>query len=114
MGSSTSTNCLQGDELIVLTRNSPTTYFFDAEDATGFDYELVHAYAQSRGLTLRIKLAFTLEDLLAMLANGEGHLAAAGTDFDPRTKRAIFGHQRLSAAETPRCLQKRCLPSSKS
>ena len=73
-----------GDELIVLTRNSPTTYFFDGDDATGFDYELVQAYAQSRGLILRIKLAFTLEDLMTMLANGEGHLAAAGLTLTPK------------------------------
>lgn len=67
-----------GGELVVLTRNSPTTYFFEEERPTGFEYELARAYAQSQGMQLRIKVAFTLEELIAGLANGEAHLAAAG------------------------------------
>lgn len=72
-----------GDEFVVLTRNSPTTYFFDADEPTGFEYELAAAYAQSRGLSLRIKVAFTLEELIRMLSDGEGHVAAAGLTLTP-------------------------------
>jgi len=72
-----------GDELIVLTRNSPTTYFFDGDEATGFEYELVKQYAETRGLSLRVKVAFTLEELIGMLSNGEGHIAAAGLTLTP-------------------------------
>ncbi len=67
-----------GDELIVVTRNSPTTYFFDGDEATGFEYELVKQYAETRDLSLRVKVAFTLEELIGMLGDGEGHIAAAG------------------------------------
>ena len=67
-----------GDELIVVTRNSPTTYFFDGDEATGFEYELVKQYAETRDLSLRVKVAFTLEALIGMLGDGEGHIAAAG------------------------------------
>lgn len=67
-----------GGELIVLTRNSPTTYYFDGDEATGFDYELAESFADSAGLELRVKVAFTLEELIDMLDSGEGHIAAAG------------------------------------
>ena len=46
-------------ELILLTRNSPTTYYFDGDEATGFDYDLIKGYADSRNYTLRVKAAFT-------------------------------------------------------
>ena len=36
-------------ELIVATRNSPTTYYFDGDQASGFEYDLLQAYATSRG-----------------------------------------------------------------
>lgn len=72
-----------GDELIVLTRNSPTTYYFDGDQPTGFEYDLVRQYAESRGLRIRVKVAFTLEELIAMLDNREGHLAAAGLTVTP-------------------------------
>jgi len=70
-------------ELILLTRNSPTTYYFDGDEATGFDYDLIKGYADSRNYTLRVKAAFTLEELISRLAKGEAHLAAAGLTVTP-------------------------------
>jgi membrane-bound lytic murein transglycosylase F len=70
-------------ELILLTRNSPTTYYFDGDEATGFDYDLIKGYADSRNYTLRVKAAFTLEELITRLAKGEAHLAAAGLTVTP-------------------------------
>mgnify|MGYP006074264773 CR=1 FL=1 len=64
--------------LIVLTRNSPTTYYFDNDEETGFEYELTKAFADAEGLKLRISVAFTLDDLMKSLAQGEAHVAAAG------------------------------------
>ena len=66
------------ETLIVLTRNSPTTYYFDNDVETGFEYELTKAFADAEGLKLRISVAFTLEDLMTALANGQAHVAAAG------------------------------------
>jgi membrane-bound lytic murein transglycosylase F len=81
-------NLQEGDELVVLTRNTPTTYYFDGDQPTGFDYDLISAYAQSRGLTVRVKVAFTLAELLDELEQGQAHLAAAGlTLTDERTER---------------------------
>lgn len=82
-----------GDELVVLTRNSPTTYYFDGDEPTGFEYELAAAYAKSRGLKLRIKVAFTLEELIAMLSTGEAHVAAAGLTLTPEREAKFIATQ---------------------
>ena len=65
-------------ELIVVTRNSPTTYYFDGDQAAGFEYDLLQAYADARGYTLRVEVAFTLEELIRQLDQGQVHLSAAG------------------------------------
>ena len=67
-----------GGELIILTRNTPTTYYFEGDNEAGLDFELARAFAEQHGMTLRVKVAFSLPELFAMLARGEGHLAAAG------------------------------------
>ncbi len=67
-----------GQELVVVTRNTPTTYFFDGDRPSGFDYSLVKRFAQQHGMTLRIKVAFSLPELFDMLEQGEAHIAAAG------------------------------------
>lgn len=76
-------NLKKGKELIVLTRNTPTTYYFDGEIETGFDYDLVSAFAESEGYKVRIKVAFTLAELIEGLERGEAHIAAAGLTLTP-------------------------------
>ena len=71
------------DELVVVTRNTPTTYYFDGDRASGFDYALVKQFALEQGLSLRIKVAFSLPELFEMLATGEAHIAAAGLSQSP-------------------------------
>jgi membrane-bound lytic murein transglycosylase F len=79
-----------GSELVVLTRNSPTTYYFDEDRPTGFEYELIRAFAERHDLRIRIKVAFTLEELINGLAVGEAHIAAAGlTRTSARSDRFI-------------------------
>ena len=70
---------LQPDgELVVVTRNGPTTYYLGADEPAGFEYELVRAFADSQGMRLRVKVAFTLEEVFETLQRGEAHIAAAG------------------------------------
>jgi membrane-bound lytic murein transglycosylase F len=70
---------LQPDgELVVVTRNGPTTYYLGADEPAGFEYELVHAFAESQNMHLRVKVAFTLEEVFETLQRGEAHIAAAG------------------------------------
>ena len=65
-------------KLIVLTRNAPTTYFFENDKEQGFEYELTQKLAQSLNIEVEYKVYETSSDVMAALAAGEGHLAAAG------------------------------------
>ena len=67
-----------GDELVVVTRNTPTTYYFEGDRASGFDYALIRQFAREHNLSLRIKVAFSLPEVFDMIASGQAHLAAAG------------------------------------
>ena len=68
----------EGEELVVVTRNSPTTYYFQGDRASGFEYGVIRAFAREYNMRVRIKVAFSLPELFDMLAGGEAHLAAAG------------------------------------
>ena len=71
----------QSGELVVATRNSPTTYFLDADgNPSGFEFDLVSRFAESRGWKVRFVLADTLDALLETVAKGQAHIAAAGLD----------------------------------
>ena len=68
----------EGKEVVVVTRNTPTTYYFQGDRASGFEYGLIRAFAREYDMPVRIKVAFSLPELFEMLASGEAHLAAAG------------------------------------
>lgn len=70
-------------ELVVLTRNSPTTYYEGPDGPTGFEYDLARAFAERLGVSLRMKVVWRFGNLLPMLARGEGDLAAAGLTVTP-------------------------------
>jgi len=83
----------QSGELVVVTRNSPTTYFLDADGKpSGFEYDLVSRFAEGRGWKVRFVLADSIDQLLEILANGQAHIAAAGlTASDERRRTLRFG-----------------------
>jgi len=80
----------QRAELRVVTRNSPTTYFFDGDRPSGFEYDLLTAFAEAEGYQLSIEVAFTLDDLLNKLAEGNVHIAAAGLTLTPERQRRFL------------------------
>ena len=80
-------SCEQGDslasiqaqgELVVVSRNSPTTYYIDKEGPTGFEYALTELLAQELGVELRLKTVFTLPDIFTQLQRLEAHYAEGG------------------------------------
>jgi membrane-bound lytic murein transglycosylase F len=83
----------QTGELVVLTRFSPTTYYYDADGApTGFEYDVVRRFADAQGWRVRFELASNLEELFSRLERGEAHFAAAGlAATDKRLARMRFG-----------------------
>ena len=86
----------EGKELVVVTRNTPTTYYFQGDRASGFEYGLIRAFAREYNMPVRIKVAFSLPELFDMLAGGEAHLAAAGLSQSAgRDARFVASHPYL-------------------
>jgi membrane-bound lytic murein transglycosylase F len=83
----------ESGELVVATRNSPTTYFLDADGKpAGFEHDLVVLFAERQGWKARFVVADDLEELFATVAGGRAHLAAAGiTASEERRNRLRFG-----------------------
>ncbi len=65
-------------ELIVITRNSPTTYYEKGDGPAGLEFELAKMFADELGVKLTLLVPESLNDLLTQLKNGVGHIAAAG------------------------------------
>lgn len=83
----------QSGELVVVTRNSPTTYFLDTEGKpTGFEYDLVSRFAEANGWKARFVVVNTLDEMFTMVRNGQAHLASAGlTVTEERERWLSFG-----------------------
>jgi membrane-bound lytic murein transglycosylase F len=81
----------QEAQLVVATRNSPTTYYEGPHGPTGLEYELVSLFAQKLGVSLRLVIPDQFEDILPRVAAGEVHFAAAGlTVTEARKERVRF------------------------
>ena len=80
------------NELIVISRNGPTTYYEGANGPTGFEYELTRLFADFLGVELRIVVPPNFNDILPLTALGDVHLAAAGlTITEKRKEKVRFG-----------------------
>jgi len=91
---------LQSGELVVLTRNSATTYYNGANGPEGFEYELAKKFADSLGVTLKIITTDNLNDIFSMLNTDKAHFAAAGlTITDERKKHIRFAASYMDVTE---------------
>ena len=84
---------VDGGELVVLTHQSGTTFYQDGEGRhTGLEYELVTRFAAEAGYKVRFIALPQFSAVLPALAQGQGHLAAAGLSITPEAaKRFTFG-----------------------
>ena len=64
--------------LHVLTRNAATTYFTGPHGPEGFEYDLVKAFADHLGVSLKISTEDNLKNMLDKIQAGEVDFAAAG------------------------------------
>jgi len=78
-------------ELVVVSRNSPSTYYLDRNGPAGFEHELTSRLAQDLGVQLRVQPAFSLRGLFRRLRRGEADLAAAGLTLTAQ-RAANFPH----------------------
>jgi membrane-bound lytic murein transglycosylase F len=80
--------------LIVLTLDGPTIHTTDADTGapTGYEIDLVRAFAIDLGVSVRYEVMEDIESLLAALDAGEGHIAAANlTVTEERARLHEFG-----------------------
>ena len=80
-------------ELVVLTRESPTTLYQGSDGPTGPEYDYLKSFAEYLGVELRLVFLERNSDVLAAIQNGEGHIAAAGmTSYAPLVDEGlVFG-----------------------
>ncbi|VAX05586.1 Membrane-bound lytic murein transglycosylase F (EC 4.2.2.n1) [hydrothermal vent metagenome] len=79
-------------ELLVVTRNSPTTYYEGPDGLTGLEYDLVQLFAKRLGVKVRYIIPDSFTEILPMIARREAHLAAAGlTMTEARESQVRFG-----------------------
>ena len=96
------------EELIVLTRNSPTTYYFDREgNEAGFEYDLIHAFANAHQMKVRFEILDSVEDIFNALKAEKGHIAAAGlTKTSTRDQLFLRSHAYQSVSQQVVCRRK--------
>lgn len=79
-------------ELIVVTRNSQTSYYEGADGPAGIEYELAKMFANKLGVKLKLIVPESLNDILDDLNKGLAQIAAAGlTVTKERKKHFQFG-----------------------
>ena len=88
-----STNLENKDELVIVSRNAPTTWYIDREgNPAGFEYDLAVSYANFLGLTPRFVIKDTIAELFDTLEEGKADIAAAGLTVLPeRTDKFLLG-----------------------
>ncbi len=65
-------------ELVVLTRNAPTTWYQGRDGEAGFEYDLVQSFAKANHIKVRFKVIDNFESILRLIQNGDAQIAAAG------------------------------------
>lgn len=74
----------QAGILVVITRNTPSTYFQDRNGATGFEFELAQAFAEQLGVELQVISVDNIEQLFsALLKQPTPALITAGLTQTP-------------------------------
>lgn len=81
-------------ELVVLTRNAPTTYYEIRDKYAGLEYELAEAFAVQLGVKTRYIVKDNIDDIFQAIRDKQADLAAAGLT---RTEQRSNGFQFSSA-----------------
>lgn len=66
-------------QLVAVTKNSPTTYYFDRyDDKSGFEYELLKAFAEASGRKLKLLTASNISEMKSLLDKNKVDVIASG------------------------------------
>lgn len=76
-------------ELIVATREAPTTWYPGPEGPEGLDHDLVQGFASQLGVEIRFVFPGDFAQLLELTRHGAVHMAAAGITITPTRQRSL-------------------------
>ena len=65
-------------ELVVLTRNAPTTWYEGRDGITGPEYDLINSFASHYKLTVRFVIKQSVDEIIEAIRNNSAHIGAAG------------------------------------
>lgn len=104
----------QAGRLIVVTRNSPTTYFLGREGtAEGFEVDLTEAFAASLGVNVEYLAVDSVPEILSTIESGEAHIAAAGLTVTAARQASFrFTAPYMSVHQVVVCREGEAAPSS--
>jgi len=71
-------------EIIVATRNGPTTYYIDKGEPAGFEHELARSFAEDLGVQVRFVSQHNIADILDSVRRRQVDMAAAGLTVTPQ------------------------------
>ncbi len=71
-------NVNDGDALVVLTRNAPTTWYRGAHGDKGPEHDLAKHFAAYLGVSVEFVVLDSIEEILEAIEDNRGHIAAAG------------------------------------
>ena len=85
---------IRAGELVVVTRNSPTTYYEGPDGPTGIEYDMAKAFADRLGVKLKLVVPPRFSEILSTVVRGQADFAAAGlTVTEQREKLLRFAPQ---------------------
>jgi membrane-bound lytic murein transglycosylase F len=80
------------DELVVITVNSPDTYYENSEGGyAGLEFDLASEFARDLGMKIRFKIVPRMDDALLSLEKHQGYFVAGLSISDKHALRARFG-----------------------
>lgn len=77
--------------LRVVTRNAPTTFYYDNENnPTGFEYDLIRAFAEAYGYKVTLVVKDSVQEVMQSVGRDEAEIAAAGLTKTQTRNAALF------------------------
>jgi membrane-bound lytic murein transglycosylase F len=80
---------VKAGEITIITRNAPHCYYIYRDEAMGFEYDLVKAFADYLGVGLNVKIIENWDGMVPALKKGNGSLIAAGIAITPKRKKQV-------------------------
>ncbi|MFW2371762.1 MAG: membrane-bound lytic murein transglycosylase MltF [Gammaproteobacteria bacterium] len=101
-----------GKELIVLTRNAPTSWYEGRDAITGPEYDLIHSFASHHKLKVRFEIVDSIDEILSAISSDKAHIGAAGITMTDQRKRQgiIFSEPYQQVQQQVVCRRGKRLP----